>query len=930
MPSKIYNMEVAVDLKGTKLLSQTKKIKDAVKGLGKNKVDVNTSASQKQMKDLDKSIAATEKEIEQLTRKQESLKKQHVNTKQYKDLQKEADATQAKIASLNDMYQMLQSQARMIEGYDPQMVRSMSDLEQQTAEADARLAELKSQMSAIEQNGATEKEAADWQNVSFKLSEAESRLASLNAQKQSATAPTTSWEKFKSVIAGTASRAKELGRSLVSTVGGRIKSGLASLGKGMADFGKKTLGASLNLKKMKRGMMMGTGIKGLARLGLIGAAVYNGVRMIKEGFQNLAQYSPSVNGAISQLMSSLNMLKNALAAAFAPILSVIGPILSRFITMLANAANAVAHFFSALTGKGTVAVAKKYATNYAKGIGGAGKAAGKAAKKQKKLNDNLLAFDQINKLTSNKNDAGGSGGGGGGGGGGVSPSDMFKTEKVSDAAKKFAKLLKDAWKKGDFTEIGMIVADKINKALKAIPWAKIRNICKKIATSIGTFLNGFFKKLDWKLLGKTISNGIKVIGDSLATLFETVNWQQIGRSVVKFLSGIDWAGLVKTTFRLGGSVVGAIAGVVAGVVKEGFKGAKKYFESYIEASGGDIVKGVFNGIVAAIKKIPSWIKKNIFNPFIKGFKKAFGIGSPAKQMKPYGIDILKGVLEGAKNGLKIVLDWFKKLPDNILKVLDKGIEIGIDILVGGAKTVKEWAEKAFSGISGIVVDVKAQLTTWKDALQNKVVDFKAKLTSWTESLKNEVVEFKAKLTSWTDALKSKIIAFKAKMASWYNAIKTSKLVMGFKAKVTSWINAIASSKLVLSFKAKVTGFIGKASAALKKFFGLAEGGINVNGRWKPITAAANGGSFSQGQMFVAREAGPEMVGTIGGNTAVMNNNQIVSSVSAGVYKAVVAAMSQSDRGTTVILQGDAAKFFRAMRKEAADYTMATGLPAFPV
>ena len=39
-----------------------------------------------------------------------------------------------------------------------------------------------------------------------------------------------------------------------------------------------------------------------------------------------------------------------------------------------------------------------------------------------------------------------------------------------------------------------------------------------------------------------------------------------------------------------------------------------------------------------------------------------------------------------------------------------------------------------------------------------------------------------------------------------------------------------------------------------------------------------------------------MVGTIGGSTAVMNNNQIVSSVSAGVYSAVCAAMSRMSSG----------------------------------
>ena len=45
-------------------------------------------------------------------------------------------------------------------------------------------------------------------------------------------------------------------------------------------------------------------------------------------------------------------------------------------------------------------------------------------------------------------------------------------------------------------------------------------------------------------------------------------------------------------------------------------------------------------------------------------------------------------------------------------------------------------------------------------------------------------------------------------------------------------------------------------------------------------------------MFIAREAGPELVGSIGRSTAVMNNTQIVSSVAAGVYSAVVSAFSQ--------------------------------------
>lgn len=53
---------------------------------------------------------------------------------------------------------------------------------------------------------------------------------------------------------------------------------------------------------------------------------------------------------------------------------------------------------------------------------------------------------------------------------------------------------------------------------------------------------------------------------------------------------------------------------------------------------------------------------------------------------------------------------------------------------------------------------------------------------------------------------------------------------------------------------------------------------------------ADGGFPDVGQVFIAREAGPEMVGTIGGHTAVANNDQIVSGITSGVYQAVLQAL----------------------------------------
>ena len=57
-----------------------------------------------------------------------------------------------------------------------------------------------------------------------------------------------------------------------------------------------------------------------------------------------------------------------------------------------------------------------------------------------------------------------------------------------------------------------------------------------------------------------------------------------------------------------------------------------------------------------------------------------------------------------------------------------------------------------------------------------------------------------------------------------------------------------------------------------------------------ITGYATGGFPEEGQMFIANEKGPEMVGNIGSSTAVVNNQQIVDSVSIGVANAVAGVL----------------------------------------
>lgn len=103
-----------------------------------------------------------------------------------------------------------------------------------------------------------------------------------------------------------------------------------------------------------------------------------------------------------------------------------------------------------------------------------------------------------------------------------------------------------------------------------------------------------------------------------------------------------------------------------------------------------------------------------------------------------------------------------------------------------------------------------------------------------------------------------------------------------------------------------------------------------------IQFRANGGPVNRGQMFIAREKGPELVGTMNGHTAVANNDQITqgitNAVAPAVYNAVVAAMSQGNGNSSVNVKlvGDTEKLFTVVQDKASDYTRQTGQPAFPV
>ena len=104
--------------------------------------------------------------------------------------------------------------------------------------------------------------------------------------------------------------------------------------------------------------------------------------------------------------------------------------------------------------------------------------------------------------------------------------------------------------------------------------------------------------------------------------------------------------------------------------------------------------------------------------------------------------------------------------------------------------------------------------------------------------------------------------------------------------------ATANSSVEVKETANGLSFIGKIAGYVGKILRL---GARVGG----IPGFATGGFPDVGQLFFADEAGPELVGTMGGHTAVANNDQIVEGIRQGVYDAVVAANANGNSDVSV-------------------------------
>ena len=98
----------------------------------------------------------------------------------------------------------------------------------------------------------------------------------------------------------------------------------------------------------------------------------------------------------------------------------------------------------------------------------------------------------------------------------------------------------------------------------------------------------------------------------------------------------------------------------------------------------------------------------------------------------------------------------------------------------------------------------------------------------------------------------------------------------------------------------------------------------TSGLSRSVKAYASGGYPDEGQLFIARERGAEMVGSIGGKTAVANNDQIVEAIRQGVYDAEMAARAQDDGDRSAHFYVDGEEVSTVLAKKRQGRTLYKG------
>lgn len=544
---------------------------------------------------------------------------------------------------------------------------------------------------------------------------------------------------------------------------------------------------------------------------------------IKEGATNFYNFSKATGDTMVGFQSAMDGTKSAAQTMKNQLGAAFGTMYAQIAPIINNLISIVTQLANVLTMLFARLSGADGWYRAAAGANAAADAASGAGKAAKEAMRYLAPFDELNRLPD-KNDGGGGGGGGGDGGGG-----------------------------GNY---------------EWVPFEEF-DIGDGLASIVDTIKNIFNGAAEW---------------------IEGVDWQNLASNIVKGISDalakVDWAGVTQAIARFLGAAIGAVSGFLVGALKDlvSWITDKIYEITHNEdgskKTGEDIALGILNGIIGGFISIGVWIKDNIFTPFINAFKKAFGIASPAKEMEEPGEMIGLGILEGIKKPFIAIGQW---LNDNILQPIkdffaqndeaEMTLPIKTDLSgfqLPDLKKFKDTWLKIKSKTATLTTKLKGTATSKFDSLAEKWETIKTKTANLTTKLSNSIKE---STMNWLKDAWSKI---SSKTAQFTATLKTSNAVQSF---INGW-QSLKDKALELK-----VGIVDKVKSA----WNAAARAWNNSPILSPLGTLpylANGGRVDSGQVFVARESGPEIVGKFGNQAGVMNNQQIVDSVSRGVAQAI--------------------------------------------
>lgn len=353
----------------------------------------------------------------------------------------------------------------------------------------------------------------------------------------------------------------------------------------------------------------------------------------------------------------------------------------------------------------------------------------------------------------------------------------------------------------------------------------------------------------------TVSGAILAVVNFVSMLKDGFSWMKEALMVL----GTALAAIGAVILGAPAAVAAAVAGITAAVatiivvVKDNWDAIASFLKNAVNSAkeiGGNIVKGLLNGITGAFKGIASWVKKNIFDPFINAFKNIFGIHSPSTVMAEMGKFIIQGLLNGIKGMISSVTKVFTDIKNKIVQTWDevkkKTTEAWTAVSTKVSDTwnkMKSWASEKFSSIKTAVTgaweSIKSKTTETWNSISSKISESWNKIKSLASEKFNAVKQSitdawekaKSSTTSTWNTISSKLSDAWGKLKSWasdrFSSIKTSIVNAWNTAKektVNIWTgsNGIASkiSGAWTTIKTSVTnaltgenGIVGKLSRA---------------------------------------------------------------------------------------------------------------------